>query len=105
MYSLGEYRAYNGISSNTFKHLNSTAAEHASVTGTTQASLRVRYFNLKTAVGSQKSTQSIDAHGNSEKSLITNKVITSFSDSPCTPMAYASFLRPTAVFRLNSVRR
>ncbi len=56
-------------------------------------------FILKTSVGSQKSTQAFGAPGKSEKPLITNKVTTSFSDSPCTPKAYASFLRPTEVFR------
>ena len=62
----------------------------------------IEYLNLKTAVGSRKSAQAIDAPGKSEKALITSKVTTSFSDSPCTPMAYTSFSRPTAVFRLKT---
>ena len=63
-------------------------------------------LNLKTAVGSPKSTQALGAPGKSEKPLITNKVTTSFSDSPCTPIAYASFSRPTAVSRLKkNIRR
>ena len=55
---------------------------------------------LKTAVGSRKSTQALGAPGKLEKSLITNKVTTCFSNSPCTPISYASFPRPTAVFRI-----
>ncbi len=58
-------------------------------------------LNLKTAVGLPKSTQVIDAPGKPEKPLITNQVTTRFSDSPCTPISCASFVHPTAVFRLN----
>ena len=36
------------------------------------------------------------------KSLITTEVTTTFCISPCTPISYTSFLRPTAVSRLNS---
>ncbi len=57
-------------------------------------------LNLETSVGSRKSTQAIGAPGKSEKTLITNEVTTRFSDSPCTPMAHASFSRPTEVSRL-----
>jgi D-alanyl-D-alanine carboxypeptidase/D-alanyl-D-alanine-endopeptidase (penicillin-binding protein 4) len=62
------------------------------------------YLNLETAVGSRKSTQALGASGESEKPLITNKVTTSFSDSPCTAIAYASFSCPTAVSRLKTSR-
>ncbi len=60
-------------------------------------------LNLEKSVGSRKATQSIDAPSKSEKSLITSKVTTSFSDSLDTPMAYASFSRPTNFFRLNTL--
>ena len=80
--------------------------------------LAAELFNLETAVGSRKaveysghklhflhpwrsSTQALGAPGKSEKPLITNKVTTSFSDLPCTPIAYASFSRLTAVSRFN----
>jgi hypothetical protein len=56
-------------------------------------------INLETSVGSQKSTQALDAPGKPEKALITNKVTSSFSDSPCTPITYTSFSRPTKVSR------
>jgi len=39
--------------------------------------------------------QPLGAPGKPEKHLITNKVTTVFSDSPYTPMAYASFSRST----------
>lgn len=59
-------------------------------------------FNLEKSVGSRKVTQSIDAPGKAEKSLITNKVTTNFSDSPCTPVAYASFSHPSDFFRFKT---
>jgi hypothetical protein len=57
-------------------------------------------LNLETAVGSQKSTQVLGAPCKIKKCLITQKVPTNFFISPCTPIPYASFLRPTAVSRL-----
>ena len=60
-------------------------------------------FNLKTAVGSRKSAQALGAPGKLKKLLITNKVTTNFFNLPCTPTAYASFSRPTAVFRLKTL--
>jgi len=61
------------------------------------------YLNLETSVGSRKSTQALGAPGKTEKILITNKVTTNFSVSPCIPISYASFSRPTEVSRLNRV--
>ncbi len=55
---------------------------------------------LATAAGSRKSTPAPGAPGKSERMLITNKVTTRFSDSPCTPMANASFSRPTVAARI-----
>ncbi len=43
------------------------------------------------------------APSKTEKVLITNKVITSFSISLCTPISYLSFSRSTAVSRFNRV--
>jgi hypothetical protein len=60
-----------------------------------------RTFNLETAVGSQKSAQALGAPRKIIKCLITYKVTTNFFISPCTPIPYASFLRPTAVSRFN----
>ncbi len=57
-------------------------------------------MNLETAVGSRKSTQALGAPGEAEKYLITNKVTTNFTASPCTPISYISFSRPTAVSRM-----
>jgi len=59
-------------------------------------------LNLETAVGSQKSAQALGAPGKIQKCLITTEVTTTFCISPCTPISYTSFLRPTAVSRLNS---
>ena len=59
-----------------------------------------RAIILETAVGSQKSTQALGALTKIKKCLITNKVTTNFFISPCTPIPYASFLRPTAVSRI-----
>jgi len=56
-------------------------------------------FNLETAVGSQKSAQALGAPGKIKKCLITTKVTATFFISPCTPIAYTAFLRPTAVSR------
>jgi hypothetical protein len=50
------------------------------------------------SVGSRKAAQSIGVPGKPEKTLITSKVTTSFSDPPFTPMAYTSFSRPTDFF-------
>ncbi len=36
-----------------------------------------------------------------QKCLITTEVTTTFCISPCTPISYTAFLRPTAVSRLN----
>jgi hypothetical protein len=55
---------------------------------------------LETAVGSRKSAQALDAPGKFEKALITNKVTTRFSNSPCTSISCTSFSRPTAVSRM-----
>jgi hypothetical protein len=55
---------------------------------------------LKTAVGSRKSAQALDVPGKFEKALITNKVTTRFSNSPCTSISCTSFSRPTAVSRI-----
>jgi len=63
----------------------------------------VTCLNLETAVGSQKSTQALGAPRKIKKCLITNKVTTNFLISRCTPISYASFLRPTAVSRLKRV--
>ncbi|VAW75491.1 hypothetical protein MNBD_GAMMA13-1553 [hydrothermal vent metagenome] len=60
-------------------------------------------FNLEKSVGSRKSTQAFGAPGKPEKLLITNKVTTNFSDSPCTPISYMSFSRPTDLSRFNSL--
>ncbi|HFD86978.1 MAG TPA: hypothetical protein ENJ35_04810, partial [Gammaproteobacteria bacterium] len=60
-------------------------------------------LNLKTSVGSRKSKQALGAPGKTEKALITNKVTTRFSVSPCTPIPYVSFPRPTEVFRLKNL--
>ena len=57
-------------------------------------------LNLEKSIGSRKATQALGAPGKSEKSLITNKVTTSFSDSPGTPIANASFSRPIDFSRL-----
>ncbi len=59
-------------------------------------------MTLETAVGSRKSRQAIGAPSKTEKLLITNKVITSFSISLCTPISYLSFSRSTAVSRMTS---
>jgi hypothetical protein len=58
-------------------------------------------FNLETAVGSQKSAQALGAPGTIKKYLITTKVTTTFFISPCTPISYTAFLRPTTVSRFN----
>ena len=55
---------------------------------------------LETAVGSRKYAQALDAPGKSEKPLITDKVTTSFSYSPCTSIPCTSFSRPTSVPRM-----
>jgi hypothetical protein len=55
---------------------------------------------LKTAVGSRKSAQALDAPGKFQKALITNKVTTRFSNSPRTSISCTSFSRPTAVSRI-----
>ena len=60
-----------------------------------------RPINLETAVGSQKSAQPLDEPGKIKKCLITTKVTSTFFISPCTPIAYTAFLRPTAVSRFN----
>ncbi|MFB3146175.1 MAG: hypothetical protein ACE1ZO_03555, partial [Nitrospirales bacterium] len=58
-------------------------------------------MNLETAAGSQKSAQALGAPGKIQKCLITTEVTTTFCISPCTPISYTSFLRPTAVSRFN----
>ncbi len=58
-------------------------------------------LNLEAAVGSQKSAQALGAPGTIQKGLITTEVTTTFCIAPCTPISYTSFLRPTAVSRLN----
>jgi hypothetical protein len=60
-------------------------------------------LNLETAVGSQKSAQALGAPRKIIKCLITYKVTTKFFISPGPPIPYASFLRPTAVSRLNQI--
>ncbi|MEC4679827.1 MAG: hypothetical protein VST67_03905, partial [Nitrospirota bacterium] len=57
-------------------------------------------LNLETAVGSQKSAQALGAPRTIKKCLITNTVTTIFLIAPCTPIPYASLLRPTAVSRI-----
>jgi len=64
------------------------------------AGMRTGMIILKTSVGSRKSTQALGAPGKSEKLLIINKVTTNFSVSPCTPISYLSFSRPTEVSRI-----
>ncbi len=59
-------------------------------------------LNLETAVGSQKSAQALGAPDKIQKCLITTEVTTTFCIAPCTPISYTSFLRPTAVSRLNA---
>ena len=59
-------------------------------------------LNLETAVGSQKSARALSAPGKIQKCLITTEVTTTFCISPCTPIAYTSFLRPTAVSRVKN---
>jgi len=44
--------------------------------------------------------QALGAPGKTEKALITRKVTTIFSVSPCTPISYMSFPRPTDVSRM-----
>ena len=58
-------------------------------------------LNLESSAGSRKSTQALGAPGKTEKALITSKVATRFSVSPCTPISYVSFPRPTEDSRLN----
>ncbi len=55
---------------------------------------------LEMAVGSQKSAQALGAPGKIKKCLITTEVTTTFFISPCTPISYTAFLRPTAVSRM-----
>ncbi|VAW78152.1 hypothetical protein MNBD_GAMMA13-1967 [hydrothermal vent metagenome] len=64
------------------------------------APVKNRSLNLEKSVGSRKSTQALGAPGKPEKLLITNKVTTNFSDSPCTPISCMSFSRPTDLSRL-----
>ena len=59
-------------------------------------------FNLESSAGSRKFMQALDAPGKTEKVLITNKVSTHFSVSPCTPISYMPFPRPTEDSRLKS---
>jgi len=63
--------------------------------------LRRGYFNLETAVGSQKSAQALGASGTMKKCLITTEVTTAFLIAPGTPISYQAVLRPTAVSRFN----
>ena len=56
-------------------------------------------LNLKTAVKSRKSAQTLDAPDEAEKCLITNKVNTNFPASPGTAISYTSLSRSTAVSR------
>ncbi|MCP4286276.1 MAG: hypothetical protein GY792_17825 [Gammaproteobacteria bacterium] len=65
--------------------------------------IKWRALNLKTAVGSRQSRQALGVPSKTEKLLITNKVITSFSISLCTPISYLSFSRSTAVSRLKDM--
>ncbi len=90
---------YDFIFSSIFNDLSVIENDDTSMCRRNSKLIRVS-LTLKTSVGSQKSTQALGAHGKSEKPLITNKVTTSFSDSPSTTISYASFLRPTEVFRL-----
>ena len=48
--------------------------------------------------------QALGAPGKTEKTLITRKVTTIFSVSPCTPISYMSFPRPTDVSRIISMQ-
>ena len=61
------------------------------------------WFNLETAVGSQKSAQALGAPGKINKCLITTEVTTNVFISPCTPISYTCVLRPTAVSRFKSL--
>lgn len=57
-------------------------------------------INLKTAVKSRKSPQSLTASDFPPIELITNKVTTSIEENPVTASAHESFPRLTAVFRI-----
>jgi len=57
---------------------------------------------LKTAVGSRKSAQHLDAPRKCTNRLITQKVTTQFVHSLCTSIVCTAFSRPTAVFRLKA---
>ena len=61
-------------------------------------------LNLETAVGSQKSAQVLGTPGKIKKCLITTEVTTTFCISPCTPISYTAFLRPTTVSRFTRDR-
>ena len=55
---------------------------------------------LNSAVERMHMVQALDSPGESEESLITNKVIAFSSDSPCKPISYTSRIRSTAEFRM-----
>jgi len=57
-------------------------------------------LTLETAVGSQKSAKALGAPDKIQKCLLTTEVTTTFCISPCTPISYTSFLRPTTVSRV-----
>ena len=60
-------------------------------------------LNLKTAVGSRKSAQPLDAPRKCKNWLITQKVTTQFLNSLCTSIACTAFSRSTAAFRLKGM--
>ncbi len=59
----------------------------------------IHHLKLENSVGSRKSTQALGVLSNTEKLLITNKMTTSFSFLPCTPISYVSFYRSAKVSR------
>ncbi len=77
----------------------------AMTSGWVTVNLKVITLNLDTAVGSQKSVQALGAPGKTEKCLITTEETTTFFISPCTPISYTAFLRPTAVSRIMTVEK
>ncbi len=59
-----------------------------------------RTIILKTAVGSRKSAQPLDAPRKYKNWIITKKVTTQFVHSLCTSIACTAFSRSTAAFRI-----
>ena len=56
-------------------------------------------LNLETSVGREKDMQAIGAHGETEKLVVTLRVIRAFSVLPGAPRACLDFRDPTEVSR------